>query len=149
MTTPENIDEEDVGNIFFERDSEDPVEKQNWGRYFVSKKLRDSTQRTLAKRKRDPFHAQRQHLGNVNGQDFVAFADDSDSDINERERIRDWASVGTDIWVYSGKNHAQASRPRDDEELESSCPTTRNWNHAVPRWCSSGRAATAVACDLC
>lgn len=123
MTTPEDMKEEDVANIFFEHDSEDPIEEQSWGRYFESKRLRDSTQRTVEKRKRHPLPAQQQHLGAVNGQDFVAFANDSDSDIGEREeRIRDWASVGTDIWVYSGKN-AQASGPRDDEEQESWCPS--------------------------
>jgi hypothetical protein len=121
MTTPEDIQEEDVANIFFEHDSEDPVEKEAWGRYFVKKKLRESTQRTLTKRKKDPLPAHQQHLGEVNGQAFVPFAADSDSDMDEREeRIRDWASVGTDTWVYSGSN-AQALGPRDEEGLETCC----------------------------
>ena len=120
MIAPEDVDETDTANIFFEFDSEEPVEKETYGRYFVSKKLRDSTRRTVLKRKSNPLPLDQQHLGQVNGQDFVPFSQDSDSDMGDDlgQRIRDWAPVGTDMWVLDtvrSKNMPQAAGPCDDE----------------------------------
>jgi hypothetical protein len=116
MVTPDEVDETDIANVFFEHDTEEPVEKEAWGRYFQTKRLRESTQRVLSKRKEHPLPSSLQHLGDVHGQHFVPFARDSDSEMDDEreERIRDWAPVGTDdLWILDVAN-GQASGPQQD-----------------------------------
>lgn len=122
MVNPEHVDETDIANVFFEHDSEEPVEKESWNRYFTGKKLRDSTQRIVTRRKEHPLPSHQQHLGNIRGQDFVPFSRDSDSEMDEREeRVRDWAPVGNDLWVLDGTS-ARVQPVGPDDTPCALCP---------------------------